>query len=142
MTKLSKRFIALFIAITMCFSLGFTGSAEEISPMGLTSSISGYEQATVSDTNPYILVYCTGSGYGGMGITIKNTCSANYRIGVSVYEGASGRRILDDVKAYTNGEVKYTDDLQHYGDFSLPFLVKFNDIPEGVSFNCQVWIYG
>lgn len=146
MTRLVKRFIAVLTATVMCLSLGLTVSATETTPVGepfsvdsTTSSISGYEQKTVTSTSPSFLVYCTSDGIGGMGITINNTCSTNYRIGVSVYEGDTGVLLIDNQTAYTDREVQFHD-LFHWG--GGPYLIKFHDIPEGVSVLSQVWIYG
>lgn len=145
MTKLVKRFMAVLVS-TMCLAFGTNVSAESVTPTSDTpsavigrSTISGYEQFTFSKEHPSNVIYCNAEGWGGMGITIKNHCSANYRIGVSVFEGGSGRVLVDNATAYTNGEVQFHD-LVHYS--SNPYIIQFHDIPEGVSFVSDIWIYG
>ncbi len=143
MTKLSKRFIAFLTAAIMCLSLGLSVSAESInSPSGTfstNSSISGYEQANLTKDKAAMLIYVDAEGIGGAGITVKTSCSAHYRIGLSVFSPDMSEAVCDNITFYTDSEVQFHDLIQMGGN---PYVVILHDIPEGVTVFTQVWVYG
>ena len=148
-----KKLLSVFMAMLMLFSLNATAFAADVpntnnvsiistnqkNSIAPASTIGGYARGTISNDSPNLLVHTSGSGIGGMGITVKNTCTAgNYRIGMYLIEGTD-RLVLDNVTAYTNREFYFNDLLTYNAPY---YVFTFVDIPEGVSFDCKIWIYG
>ncbi len=138
-TKLSKRILAVLTAFFMCFSMGLTCSAEGINPMSINSTISGYQQKLIAPASSSIEIECTGSGIGGMGVTVETSSDMTVILSMSLYEYSTGRIVLDHVQIMTNDHVEFHD-LLHYGGGT--FSIQFHNVPDGVAFNCQTWIYG
>lgn len=126
---------ALASEYSVCQTAEFTSDSGVIRPY---SSMDGYARGTISSSSPHLLVWATASGIGGMGVTVKCSCSANYRIGMYLVEENS-RLLLDNVNVYTNQEQYFNDLLHTSGAY---YVFTFVDIPAGVSFDCQIWIYG
>lgn len=157
LSKTSRRFLTLLLALVMCMSVGITASAAEM-PQGTPnveaqavasaedsgimplSSVSGYARKTLTKGNNMILVECDGEGIGGMGVTIRATSSSGGSVSFSgasygSYSGASdisGSVVL-------NGPDKEFHGLWHN---QLAYYAIVFDIPDGVSIDVQVWIYG
>lgn len=136
-TKLSKRILAALTAFFMCFSMALTCSAEEINPMSINSTISGYNQKTISTAHSSIEIECTGSGIGGMGVTVETSSDQTVILSMSLFEG--NRRVLDHVQITTNQHIEFHD-LIHYGVGT--YSIQFHNVPVGVTFLCKTWIYG
>lgn len=114
----------------------FEVSEDGISPR---SSVGGFNQVTITSSSNAILIECNGSGWGGMGITIKTSSSYGPEgvsfHGASVIGSASsidGNMSTIDEKVFNN---LWQMDLQEY-------CIAF-DMAHGTnSFFVQVWIYG
>lgn len=111
-------------------------------PLSLTSSISGYAKKTVSGGSQYIIIPCTSSGIGGMGITIKTSCSSGtYTVN---YSGCCqpGNGTASTIKgSMTTNSEKQINNLYQFGDVSEYYILlsTSNDTP---SYTVTVWIYG
>jgi hypothetical protein len=110
----------------------------EINPAVLSSSISGYEQDTLSGNPCGVQVFVDASGWGGMGITIKASSSWSGYMRLDVL-GADGSSPLTEKAVYSNGETKFNS-LWHYTPSY--YLFSFAGIPDGNSVYVQIWIYG
>jgi len=113
----------------------------DIVTLSTKSSVDGYNQKTVSGGYGTLYIRCSGSGTGGMGITIRTGCAyGDYRIhfhGYSTFGEAS--EISGDMNTNDTKEIndkwqsnlsEYVIDFSAYDDDGTPdFLVK-------------VWIYG
>lgn len=154
--KMSKRFLALVFALIMCFSLTATAFAAETENMetqinaseevanddsGIMphSSVSGYARKTLTKSNNIIDISCTSSGWGGMGITVKTSSASNTQVsffGAPFGDNSIAEQISGNMS--TNAEKQFHN-LSHNGlsDYYLVFT-----IPDGVSIDVQVWIYG
>lgn len=112
------------------------------------SSVGGYSQKSMwgSDkdwgSNNYVYVDCDGSGFGGMGITIKTSCSyGNYQIKFAgapyAGEGSSisgEMGTIDEVQFHNLWHI----DLQEY----LLLFTPATDSGYVPDYYVQVWIYG
>lgn len=143
MTKMVKRIIAVFIAMTMCLTLGLTVSAETTTPTSNTfsinnaeSMISGYEQLSISPGTQAMLIYCDIEGNGGMGITVKTSCTETYNVNIQIFSPDYSDPLYKGIMS-TNSEIQLHN-LYHYT--GNPYLVTFDNV--GTSFLTQVWIYG
>lgn len=143
MTKTLKHFLAVLISAAMCLSLGLTVSAETPNPSSnnfstnnARSMISGYEQLSITPNNRSIVIYCDIEGNGGMGITIKNSCTETYNVGIQIYSPDYSEPIYTGTMS-TNSEFQLHN-LYHYT--GNPYIVVFSNV--GTSFLTQVWIYG
>ena len=103
------------------------------------SSISGYNQKSLTSGNSIIEIPVSSSGLGGMGITIKTTCSGNYQLNYIGY--VSGGEPASDI----SGSMSSNDTVEHHnlwhGSGTSEYTLLFS-IPQGASVLVQVWIYG
>lgn len=143
MKKMVKRILAVMISTIMCLSLGLTVSAETVASSSNTfstnnarSMISGYEQLSITPDHRSIVIYCDIQGNGGMGITIKNSCTETYNVGVQILSPDYNDPIYTGTMS-TNSEIQFHN-LYHYT--GNPYIVVFSNV--GTSFLTQVWIYG
>lgn len=114
------------------------------------STISGYNQKSMYGTNKdwnsnnYLYINCGGSGYGGMGITIKTSCSyGNYRI-----QYAGGPTSYAGDGSTISGEMGTIDEVQFHDLWQnnlQEYLIVFSPA-DGVTYvpdyYVRVWIYG
>ena len=162
MKRKVQQICSLVLAMALCFSFATTALASESSAsdnsgkrllnaesyvyevtedgMNLVrSSVSGYNQKSIVSGSRTLAINCTGSGAGGMGITIETSCSAgNYTLS---YQGAASQGIATSISGTmsTNGHVEkhnlYQEDLGQY-------IMTFS-LPSGVSsYFVKVWICG
>ena len=149
-----KKFISMLLALAMTLGLSVPAFAAEIPANTLDtassvsdvssetvtprSSISGYAYGVISKDHPHIVVDAQASGIGGLGTTVKISCSQNLRFGLTIVE-ESYRIVLDDATVRTNQE-NYFNNLLHFSGSYYVFT--FTDIPDGVTADCWIWIYG
>ena len=103
------------------------------------SSISGYNQKSLTSGNSIIEIPVSSSGLGGMGITIKTSCSGNYQLDYIGY--VSGGEPASDI----SGSMSSNDTVEHHDLWHGPGTSEYTllfGIPQGVSVLVQVWIYG
>ncbi len=164
--KNKYRFLSLFIVLALCLTMSISAFATdfdsvannsttarlvtyEVSSDGVVtsdddnsltrSSISGYGQKTITSGGSGIVIYPTGSGWGGMGVTIKcssATFSGDFQ--VTMFD-PNGNLIINNSTISSSGNNYfnnlYTTNPSFYG-FS------FSGIPSGGSVYVQIWIYG
>lgn len=163
MNKIKRQIFSVLLALTLCFTCAIPTFAAEESPedsfvstketaklytfdvsdtdgASITrSSISGYNQKTLTSSNGMIEIPVSSSGIGGMGITIKTNCSGNYQLEYIGY--VSGGEPASDISgSMTSNDNKEHHNLWH-GVGTSEYTLVFK-IPQGVSVNVQVWIYG
>ncbi len=163
MKRKIKQICSLMLAMVLCFSFVTSVSATEnnsadssnrrllnaesytfeVTADGMElitrSSVSGYNQKAIVAGDQALVINCTGSGAGGMGMTIETSCSSgNYTL---TYRGAAYEGIASSVSGTmsTNGHIEkhnlYQEDL---GQYVMTF-----PLPSGVSsYFVKVWIYG
>lgn len=102
------------------------------------STISGYEQTTLSGDPAGIVVYVDSSGWGGMGVTVKASSSWNGYMNLDILS-SEGDIPAQGKAVYSNGET-YLNDLFHYNP--PYYLFSFRGIPSGQSVFVQIWVYG
>lgn len=102
------------------------------------SSISGFEQGTISSNPDGIIVYPTSSGWGGMGVTIKASSSWSGYMNLDI-AGSDGNVPLKGKAVYSNGQT-VVNNLWHYNPSYYVF--SFRGIPSGQSVFVQIWVYG
>lgn len=160
----TRRIIGVLMALVLCIGLTSTAFAAEppenneakcytleVTSEGITSvkddvgnevsprsSISGYEQATISGDPAAVFVYPKSSGWGGMGVTIKTSSSWNGYMNLDIL-GEDGSVPLEGKSVYSNGETK-VNNLWHYNP--AYYLFSFRGIPSGQSVFVQIWVYG
>lgn len=161
MSKNFKRILSTLLVLTLCLSLSSSvfaadtttnKAAEEKNLIGEytfevsgdgtvtpKSSVSGYNQKTVTAGNNGILIDCNGQGIGGMGITIEtSSSSSNSYID---YAGAPTIGSASNVsgKIWMNDHIELKSNLWHnnLGEYFLAF-----GVPSGQSMFVKVWIYG
>lgn len=107
-----------------------------------TGTVSGYGNATLTRNNAALIVKCTASGIGGMGITVDTQCSttANVTLIGGVAYTSSVLTSTLDAKITTNGHYEFHN-LHQSGDFGY-YLIGLDGIPDGVEVKIDVWIYG
>lgn len=113
----------------------------DIVTLATKSSVDGYNQTTVSGGYGTLYIRCSGSGTGGMGITIRTGCSyGDYPIhfhGYSMYGEAS--EISGDMNTNETKEInnKWQSNLSEY-------VISFSayDDDGTPDFLVKVWIYG
>lgn len=113
-----------------------------ISPMSYYSSISGYSSKTVDGGSQYIIIPCTSSGIGGMGITIKTSCSkGNYTIQFAgcCQPGNGSASTIEGTM--TTNEEKYFDNLWQLGNVT-EYYILLSTASGTPSYTVSVWIYG
>lgn len=129
---------------TKCYNLEVTSegissitdeNGDSVSPY---STISGYEQATLTNDPAGVQVFIDSSGWGGMGVTVKASSSWNGYMNLDILSPdgdipAQGRSV------YSNGET-YLNNLFHYNP--PYYLFSFRGIPSGQSVFVQIWVYG
>ncbi len=111
--------------------------------MSLDSSISGYAHGTLTSNAAGLLVDVSASGVGGMGITVKTECNTTTTvtlIGGVAYPTTSVWTSSLNETITTNGNYEFHN-LHHSGDFVM-YLIGLEGIPQGVSVDTTVWIYG
>ncbi len=114
------------------------------------SSVGGFNQKGMWGTdknwgdNNYLFLDCSGSGYGGMGITIKTSCSyGNYQI---QFAGAATAYAGD--ASTISGEMGTIDEVQFHNlwqrDLQEYFIVfaPADGVTYVPDYFVQVWIYG
>ena len=104
------------------------------------SSISGYAQGNVTSTSTGFIVDVDASGMGGMGVTVKTTCST-WQNGTIKFTLANnyGDVVIRGEDIPSNGERKF-EGLFHISPSY--FSASFQGIPSGHTIFAQVLIYG
>lgn len=151
-----KKLISAIVALAMIFALSCTAFAAElpedtpsVGPVVSTdasdevsprSTISGYAKGTISKDSPHVTIFPSeASGWGGLGVTVKLTCSQNLTLELYILEYDTYRLVLDDGIVRTNQE-NYFNDLQHRSGYY--YIFTFVNIPEGVTIDYEIWMYG
>lgn len=154
--KKTNRIFSLILALVMCLSISIPAFATEVptednilvsqSNEGITpmSNISGYGSATIKPgKSDFVVVYCQGSGIGGMGITVKTTCSAGTVNNVT-FAGKATSSVLGgaeiDGTMSTNASMSYHN-LYNGGVSVYSVLVQIPANAPGNVF-VEVWVYG
>lgn len=161
--KVTKKYIgALLLALSICISSTVSTFATKIptdatsnnarSIIGeytfevcsngintLYSSVGGYNQKSITSSDRYLSIDCSGSGSGGMGITIETSCSyGTYSID---YAGSSAIGSASSISGTmtTNSHIEKHNLYQtQLGQYILAFTIPSN-VP---SYFVKVWIYG
>lgn len=107
----------------------------EVTPQ---SSISGYNQASISGDPASIFIYPNSSGWGGMGVTVKTSSNWNGYMNLDIL-GEDGSLPLEGKSIHSNSETKINN-LWHYNP--AYYMFSFRGIPSGQSVYVQIWIYG
>lgn len=160
----TKRISSFILALVLCFSFSTYAFAAEVSTSaddvvtgedlhiigeytfevtedGIMpySSVGGYNQKAITADDRTLVIECSGSGMGGMGITIETTCSQG---AFSIdYAGAS---YIGDASTIT-GTMKTQDHLELHNlwQSNLQEYYLFFTIPSHISsYFVKVWIYG
>lgn len=130
-----------------CYSLEVTSDGIEsaidengnkVDPGLLRSSISGYNQATISGDPAGVLVYTSASGTGGMGITVKASSSWYGYMSLDMI-GSNGSIPLSGKAVYSNGETQVNNLTHNNVGY---YVFSFRGIPSGQSVFVQIWVYG
>lgn len=111
-----------------------------VTPISARSSISGYGHVTINGEGQGVYINCTSSGFGGMGITVKTSCSSGTKniqmFGTPVIGSAS---VISVRGMTTNQELKFNN-LQQ--DNLKRYFIGLT-CPSGTPpFLAEVWIYG
>lgn len=165
MKKNLKRIFAFLFATIMMLSVALPASAAEISDditnkqaqlvtfevtsddvlsidsnggISLYSSINGYQQRTLTSPNASLTVPLTGSGTGGMGITVKTSSSWNGYMSMMIADSYN-TIFAQNYAIYSNTEVQFHN-LTHHNPARMYFI--FEGIPSGKSVLVQAWVYG
>ena len=120
-----------------------SSSSTEVEPR---STISGYAHMTVRNSYP-IPIRASASGWGGMGVTIKFNTNQTYNnvrtiiyVSNGIFHSGSSYTTFDgNININGNNEI-YFNDLSH--DSPEYVVIAFPGLPDGVSLDCEVWIYG
>lgn len=110
----------------------------EVSSISPRSSISGYNQATLSGDPAGIIVYINSSGWGGMGVTIETSSSWHGYMSLDIL-GSDGSIPLEGRSIYSDKSTEIND-LFHYNP--AYYLFSFRGIPSGQSVSVKIWVYG
>lgn len=125
-----------------CTSEGVVSITDEdgnaVSDSVLRSSISGYEQETMTTDPAGVIVYVQSSGIGGMGATVETSSSWNGYMSLDVFD-SNGKVYCEGVAVSSNGS-KYFNNWLHYSPSWVWF--SFRGIPSGQSVSVQIWVYG
>ncbi len=161
-----KRFISVAIAmvmmLVMCSTTAFAAETPEadasttkeitlaVTSEGVVSTestdgdfsiqswISGYEQKTISQGDPGVLVWVDGSGWGGMGVTIESSSSWSGNMYVHML-GEDGSVPFSNKAVYSNG-ISYFNNLDTHNP--AYYVFNFTGIPAGQTVFVKIWIYG
>ncbi len=154
--KATRKILGIMLSVVLCMCMSSTALAAEDTTIPVTedgiiftegeegvmplSSLSGYEQKTITPTDNTIYINCTSSGSGGMGITIKTSCSSGtYTVTYSGKATSGSGTGISRTTIRTNDEDKYGS---LYQNNLKQYKITF-DVPAGIpSFLAQVWIYG
>lgn len=167
---MKRRIIAIFLVTIMCLTTALTSFAAEpkiserancynfeVSSEGIMSckdingneisnpfsarAMLGYNNGTLSHSKNFVVVDADDAVIGTMGITVQTSSSWNgdLLMYATVNNSSTGGEFIKDYNISSNEEV-YFNDLWYVGPFSLVFL--FSGIPQGVTVNVQVWVYG
>lgn len=124
---------------------GITSITDEngdIAPASVYSSISGYEQATISGSPAGILVYPSASGIGGMGATVECSSSWNGTMSLDILS-SDGKTQVTGLSVPSKGTWYLDDHVSNVVHYSPSyFLFSFRGIPSGQSVFVKIWIYG
>ncbi len=165
MKKHIKKVLSCIMATVLCLSFNATAFASEATEPAIEqsaqsqnadiqfytissngdimplSSISGYGQATLTSDVKGMLVTCSASGLGGMGITVDTSCRNTYQVhlvGEPTSATISTSKIDTQISTndhYENGR------LHHSGDFRY-YLIGLDGIRSRDEVLVKVWIYG
>lgn len=164
MKSIKKRLLILLTVLSLCACFTTTAFAAEtpkndegkcytfeVTSEGITavtdetgneitprSSISGYNQASISGNPAAIIVYPSSSGWGGMGVTVKASSSWSGYMNLDIL-GSDGSTPLQGKAVYSNSETK-VNNLYHKNPSY--YMFSFRGIPSGKSVYVQIWIYG
>lgn len=105
------------------------------------SSISGYQNGNVTENSNSFLVWVDASGLGGMGVTVKTSCSTWTGTITFNLIGDNGSQPIKNSSISTNGEKNYSN-LFHGLPVPNYYLAGFSGIPSGHTIYAQVWIFG
>lgn len=149
-----KKLVSMITTLAMVLSLSCTAFAAEPTVSGSStkpdisastsevsprSSISGYASGTINRDHPHVTIWpSNASGWGGMGATVKLSCSQTMRLGLTIVE-ENNRILLDDQTVRTNQENYFNNMFHMSGGY---YIFTFLDIPAGVNINYEIWIYG
>ena len=113
------------------------------STASVRSSMSGYEQKTLSGNPDGVIVYADASGIGGMGATVEASSSWNGYMNLDIVS-SDGKTKVTGLSVPSNGTWKLDDvrpgGVTHYSP--AYFVFAFRGIPEGQSVFVKIWIYG
>lgn len=163
-----KRIFSILLSVALCFAIStsaFAVSATSnctsgtspdnelkvigeatclVSDSGVTvlsasSSVSGFNQKTISGGSGTLVISCNGTGTGGMGITIQSNCSyGDYVVNVHGYARRGNASELTTTIC-TNNPYELHNCWQ---DYLTEYVVEFS-APSGTpDYLVKVWIYG
>lgn len=125
-----------------CTSDGVASITDEdgntVSNSVLRSSISGYEQETMTTDPNGVVVYVDSSGIRGMGATVETSSSWNGYMSLDVFD-SNGKIYCEDV-AISSNTTKYFNNWTHISPSWVWF--SFKGIPSGQSVFVKIWVYG
>lgn len=105
----------------------------------ILSTISGYEQKTISSSDSAILVWTDGSGIGGMGVTVETSSSWSGYMSTNMLDTFNGKVPFQNYAIYSNGTT-YFNNLTTYNP--AYYIFTFAGIPSGQTVFVKIWIYG
>ncbi len=134
----STEAVAYNMEITSNGIVSITDENGNAAPASVYSTISGYEQKTLTGDPAGVIVYVSASGIGGMGVTIETSSSWNGYMSLDIL-GSDGSTPASGISVYSN-TTKYLNNLMHYSP--AYFLFSFRGIPSGQSVFAKIWVYG
>lgn len=115
-------------------------NGKSISPR---SSISGYDDGTLSSNPAGIIIYPDASGIGGMGATVESHSSWNGYMNLDIL-GSDGLTKATGLSVKTNTtwtlDSVFSGGITHYSPSYI--LFSFRGIPQGQSVYVKIWVYG
>lgn len=155
MKKFLCTLVAVVLSLAVCTS-AFAAEPEAITPIVSSttstteveprSTISGYAHMTVRNNYP-IPVRASASGWGGMGVTIKFNTDQTYNnvqtiiyVANGIFHSGSSYKTFEGTININGSNEIYFNNLDH--DSPEYVIVAFPGLPDGVSLDCEVWIYG
>lgn len=165
--KTFKRILSLLLAVAMCIAVPISAFAADtsdntnevseatsntelnvigeatflVSESGITplSSVSGFNQKTITGGSGTLVVSCNGTGTGGMGITVETYCSyGDYLVDVHGY-ARHGEASELNTTVCTNNPYKLYNRWQSY---LTEYVLEFSAPAGTPDYLVKVWIYG
>ena len=114
-------------------------SESGVTVLSTSSSVSGYNQKTISGGSGSLVISCDGTGTGGMGITIQSYCSyGDYSVDVNGY-ARRGNASSFETRICTNNPYELHNQWQ---DYLTEYVVEFEAEAGTPDYLVKVWIYG